>query len=80
MAKAVLTPLIRLLPIKREASENTDGLAEDQRSKKSKKRARGYEGDEVLRLGKEASVATEVEGEELLASMEGQQSHTSSCD
>ena len=50
-------------------AENEQGPGQS-RSKKGKKRARGYEGDEVFKVGREIVCSTAEEGDVLLASVD----------
>lgn len=77
LAKAVL-PLISVVLAKqagvRDAENDISG-----RSKKSKKRAREFEGDEVFKISREVVCSTVEEGEGLLAAFGGIYRHQNLC-
>ncbi|KAJ6598852.1 rRNA processing/ribosome biogenesis-domain-containing protein [Mycena vulgaris] len=64
LGKALLPLLSVVLAKQADARDETDAPG---RSKKSKKRAREYEGDEVFRIAREVVCATPTEGDALLA-------------
>ncbi|RPD67014.1 hypothetical protein L226DRAFT_477086 [Lentinus tigrinus ALCF2SS1-7] len=70
LARSVM-PFLSVVLSKRSTSSGDDEQGAGQgRSKKSKKRTRGYEGDEVFKVGREVVCTTANEGEVLLASVD----------
>ena len=64
-------PLLAIVLSKRSQAEAEHEQTSGQgRSKKGKKRARGYEGDEVFKVGREIVCSTAEEGDVLLASVD----------
>ncbi|KAH9899725.1 rRNA processing/ribosome biogenesis-domain-containing protein, partial [Cubamyces lactineus] len=70
LARAVM-PMLTIL-LSRRAQSSVDGEREggQGRSRKGKKRARGYEGDEVFKVGREIVCSTPEEGETLLVAVD----------
>jgi hypothetical protein len=71
LAKAVLPSISVILsaPTGSQSTENTPAMSS--RGKKGRKRARGYEGDEVFKLSREVICPTIDDGRVLLAALEG---------
>ncbi|KAI0082414.1 hypothetical protein K474DRAFT_1655179 [Panus rudis PR-1116 ss-1] len=71
LARAVLPPLLQLLLSRSEMQHATDAAAGvGGKSKKGKKRARGYEGDEVFNVSKAVVCPTKKDGEILILTFE----------
>ncbi|KDQ19056.1 hypothetical protein BOTBODRAFT_126918 [Botryobasidium botryosum FD-172 SS1] len=71
LLKSILGTLTKILPSSnqmRPKEGSGDGTA-GTGSKRGKKRARGYEGDEVFRVGKEVICKSDEEGEEIIAAL-----------
>lgn len=73
LAKAILSPLTVVLATQSEAqgTEDSGAAVNGNKNKKGKKRARGYEGDEVFKVSRGVICATEADGEVLIAALEG---------
>ena len=69
LARATM-PLLAVVLSKRSPSGDDEPAATTSRSKKGKKRARGYEGDEVFKVGREIVCVTAEEGTALLVSLD----------
>ena len=67
---ATLPLLAVLLSRRSQAGSENEQASGQRRSKKGKKRARGYEGDEVFKIGREIVCRTAEEGDILLASVD----------
>ncbi|KAI0832574.1 rRNA processing/ribosome biogenesis-domain-containing protein [Trametes gibbosa] len=70
LARATLPLLTVILSKRSEADGENEQPASQGRSKKGRKRARGYEGDEVFKVGREIVCATAEEGDILLAALD----------
>ncbi|KAG6868167.1 hypothetical protein C0993_006835 [Termitomyces sp. T159_Od127] len=69
LAKAVLPSLSVVLAAQLDSQASGD-IAASQKSRKGKKRARGYEGDEVFKLSKEVICPGPIEGQVLVVALE----------
>jgi hypothetical protein len=69
LARAIV-PLLSVVLAKEPDARESDGTAQG-RSKKSKKRAREFEGDEVFKISREVVCPTADEGNALLAAFAG---------
>ena len=66
-------PLLAVMLSRRSTSAGDDEQGAGQgRSKRGKKRGRGYEGDEVFKVGGDIVCVTAAEGDVLLASVDGE--------
>lgn len=70
LARAILPSCTSILSRKAETSPQ-DGAGASSKSRKGKKRARGYEGDEVFKVGKTSLYATPEEGQSTLMAVSG---------
>ena len=71
-ARAIVPSLTTLLSTQADVQKEEDNAqAGATKSKKGKKRARGYEGDEVFKISRQMVCLTEVAGEVVLTSLEG---------
>ncbi|KAM5534268.1 hypothetical protein V8D89_010878 [Ganoderma adspersum] len=70
VVRATLPLLAAVLSKRSQAGTENEQAPGQSRSKKGKKRARGYEGDEVFKVGREIVCSTAEEGEVLLASVD----------
>jgi hypothetical protein len=68
LTRTIVPFLSVVLAKQADARDDTDAPG---RTKKSKKRAREYEGDEVFRISREVVCATAQEGDTLLAAFAG---------
>lgn len=71
LAKAVLPSLSIILVTPTESEGTTSTAAASTQSKKGKKRARGYEGDEVFKLSRSVICSSLDDGKVLIAACEG---------
>ena len=55
-----------------EAQQSDDAAVNASKSKKSRKRARGYEGDEVFKVSREVIFPTAEDGKVVLAALDGE--------
>ncbi|OCH92155.1 hypothetical protein OBBRIDRAFT_886436 [Obba rivulosa] len=69
LAKAILPSLSVVLSSESHASDGTDQSAFKSKGRKGKKRARGYEGDEVFKITREIVCPTPDDGDALLAAL-----------
>ena len=69
LAKAILPSLTVVLITQSEARHADD--ANTGKNKKGKKRARGYEGDEVFKVSREVVCPIKEDGEVLMAALDG---------
>lgn len=72
LARAVVPSIATLLSTKSQGQEVAGTTASKTRNRKGKKRARGYEGDEVFNVTAEVISASKVDGDVLLASIDGE--------
>lgn len=72
LARAVAPSLAVLLSTKSQAQEGAGTTASKARNRKGKKRARGYEGDEVFNVTAKVICNSKVDGDVLLASIDGE--------
>ncbi|KAF7798339.1 hypothetical protein EIP86_009560 [Pleurotus ostreatoroseus] len=71
VSRAVLPALTTLLGTQSDAQrEDNNSVAHSGTSKKGKKRARGYEGDEVFKIAKEVILPTHESGKAVIVSLE----------
>jgi hypothetical protein len=77
LAKAVLPSLSVVLATPTESEDTENTAAASTRSKKGKKRARGYEGDEIFKLSRGVVCPSLDDGNVLIAAFEGALSHQS---
>ncbi|KAI0335615.1 hypothetical protein GY45DRAFT_1316983 [Cubamyces sp. BRFM 1775] len=70
LARAVMPLLTVLLSRRAQTSTESEREGGQGRSRKGKKRARGYEGDEVFKVGREIICSTPEEGEMLLTAVD----------
>lgn len=70
LVRAVLPFLANLLSTQSEVSREVDNNTSGTKSKKGKKRARGYEGDEVFNVDRLIICPTQRDGEVVLAALE----------
>ncbi|CCM05557.1 uncharacterized protein FIBRA_07784 [Fibroporia radiculosa] len=70
LAKVILTTVTTLLTPSSQALADRDATASKNRSKRAKKRGRGYEGDEVFKIAAEIVCSTPEEGEGLLVALD----------
>ncbi len=70
LVRATLPLLAIVLSKRSQAGIENEQASGQSRSKKGKKRARGYEGDEVFKVGREIVCSTAEEGDVLLASVD----------
>ncbi|EPT03591.1 hypothetical protein FOMPIDRAFT_1046630 [Fomitopsis schrenkii] len=70
LARAVAPSLAVLLSTKSQAQEGAGTTASKARNRKGKKRARGYEGDEVFNVTAKVICNSKVDGDVLLASID----------
>ncbi|KAH9850732.1 rRNA processing/ribosome biogenesis-domain-containing protein [Lenzites betulinus] len=70
LARATMPLLTIVLSKRSEANGESESSGAQGRSKKSRKRARGYEGDEVFKVGREIVCATAEEGDILLTAVD----------
>lgn len=70
LVRATLPLLAALLSTRPQAGSENEQTFGQSRSKKGKKRARGYEGDEVFKVGREVICSTVEEGDILLVSVD----------
>lgn len=70
LARAVLPVLTSLLALQSQAQREDDTNANSAKSRKGKKRARGYEGDEVFQ-NREIICSTKEDGEVVLLALDG---------
>lgn len=71
LARAVLPSLTSILASRSSLQEESVGAA---KNRKGKKRARGYEGDEVFQMTKSMMCTSEEDGDVLLAALDGEHS------
>lgn len=71
LARATMPLLTIVLSKRSETNGESESSGAQGRSKKSRKRARGYEGDEVFKVGREIVCATAEEGDILLTAVDG---------
>ena len=71
LVRAILPRLSILLSSRSQSSTEDEQTPTQGRNRKGKKRARGYEGDEVFKVGREIICATAEEGNALLAAVDG---------
>ena len=69
LARAVLPSLTSILAPRSSLQEESVGAA---KNRKGKKRARGYEGDEVFQMTKSTMCTREEDGDVLLAALDGE--------
>ena len=72
LARAVAPSVVVLLSTKSQAQQ-VAGTNANARIRKGKKRARGYEGDEVFNVTAEVICADKTDGDVLLTSIDGEQ-------
>lgn len=72
VARAVLPDLTCLLATQADVRDDGNAQITSNKSKKGKKRARGYEGDEVFKISREVICSTHEAGETILAALEGE--------
>ncbi|KAI0375789.1 hypothetical protein BV20DRAFT_984840 [Pilatotrama ljubarskyi] len=70
LTRATMPILTVVLTQRTQAGADNEQVGSQGRSKKGKKRARGYEGDEVFRVGREIICPTSEEGDVLLAAVD----------
>jgi hypothetical protein len=70
LAKAALPSLVAVLGDQNAESQN-DRAINGSESRKGKKRARGYEGDEIFRVGNEVICSNDIEAKILLITVDG---------
>ncbi|KAI0352983.1 hypothetical protein OH77DRAFT_1427754 [Trametes cingulata] len=70
LARATMPLLTVILSKRSQSGAEGDQKGSQGRSKKGKKRARGYEGDEVFKVGREIICPTTEEGDVLLAAID----------
>ena len=71
LAKAVLPSISVILSAPSHSQNTVNALVMSSRGKKGRKRARGYEGDEVFKLSREVICPTIDDGRVLLTALEG---------
>lgn len=71
LARAVLPSLTSILAPRSNLQEESVGVI---KNRKGKKRARGYEGDEVFQMTKSMICTSEEDGNVLLAALDGEHS------
>ena len=73
LAKSILPSLTMVLATQSEVQRTDDpvGVSSAGKNKKGKKRARGYEGDEVFRVTREVICPTKQDGDVLMAALHG---------
>ena len=71
LARAAMPFLAVILSKRSHSGADDEQGAVQGRSKKGKKRARGYEGDELFKVGREVICLTTTEGDVLVASVDG---------
>ncbi len=71
LARATMPLLAIILSKRSQSKEEQEQGATQGRSKKGKKRGRGYEGDEVFKVGRDVVCLTASDGDVLLASVDG---------
>lgn len=72
LARAAAPLLAVLLSTKSQAQEAVGNTAFKSKNRKGKKRARGYEGDEIFNITAEVICNSKVDGDVLLASIDGE--------
>lgn len=72
LARAMLPSIIVVLSHKSDIQPEAEASAGSAKSRKGKKRARGYEGDEVFKMTRTAICTTEEDGEVVLAALSGE--------
>ena len=70
LVRATLPLLAAVLSKRSQAMAENDQASGQTRSKKGKKRARGYEGDELFKVGRDVVCSSSEEGDVLLASID----------
>ena len=75
ITKALLSTVSLLLPPAQSIVQSETVTPSAGGSKKGKKRARGYEGDEILKQTMNVMCATEAEGEMVLEALAGARVH-----
>lgn len=68
-----------MLSHKSEVKADNDGSAGSAKSRKAKKRARGYEGDEVFKMTRSVICPAQEDGEVILATLDGEHLIYSLC-
>ena len=76
LARAVLPVLTSLLALQSQVHREDDTNANIAKSRKGKKRARGYEGDEVFNVSRLVICSTKEDGEVVLATLDRKSSDT----
>jgi hypothetical protein len=71
LIKAVMPSLTALLASESDVRHQNESTGMGGSRKKGKKRARGYEGDELFRIAREVICPSEEDGEEVIAAVEG---------
>lgn len=74
LARAILPSVTVLLATQSHAQADSDSVTLKSKNKRGKKRARGYEGDEMLKVSVEIMCRTAEEGEMLLVALDGKTS------
>ncbi|KAI0750951.1 rRNA processing/ribosome biogenesis-domain-containing protein [Daedaleopsis nitida] len=70
LARAIMPFIAKILTTRSQNGEGEEQGVTQGRSKKAKKRARGYEGDEVFKVGREVVCLTTEDGDVLLTSVD----------
>lgn len=78
LARAVLPIVGNLLALQSQANHDDDANVNASKSRKGKKRARAYEGDELFKT-REIICSTKEDGEAVLSALDSKLSHGVSC-